>query len=310
MGLSLPPRPAPPQTRVDLVGALVAAAAAALVLLVALVLELSPPHALAAVLLVTVPVLGGVALPIVVSRARAHRDGTLGWFAAGLAVSVAAATLHTLSFPTVLPDGGPLGTSTAGISLLYLVMHAALPAGVLAAACGVPGRLRRWFVVVGCGLALACALDLVPAPVLVRPDGPVLRRCSWALTCSWGWFAAAAVVLWVRRVGRPSPPCAGWAGIALSLCAYDVLLNAVSGRNASPPSGGRASHCGSRPMPCSPQARSAPCSPSCVASSSTPTANSTAATSGCAARSPSPTASWTAPSGSAAQSRPRTSAAW
>ena len=121
----------------DLVGALVAAAAAALALLAALVLEVSPPHALAAVLLVTVPVLGGVAVPIVVSRARAHGDGALGWFAAGLVISVAAAALQTLSFPTVLPDGGPLGTSVTGSTQLYLVMHAALPEAVLAAACRV-----------------------------------------------------------------------------------------------------------------------------------------------------------------------------
>ena len=244
VGLSLPPRPAPPQTRVDLVGALVAAAAAALVLLVALVLELSPPHALAAVLLVTVPVLGGVALPIVVSRARAHRDGTLGWFAAGLAVSVAAATLHTLSFPTVLPDGGPLGTSTAGISLLYLVMHAALPAGVLAAACGVPGRLRRWFVVVGCGLALACALDLVPA----RPSWSVptarSRRRSWARTCSWAgspprrWSLGATPRPHRRRPAR----LGGYRPLPVRL-----RRPAERGlrRNASRPSGGRAWHCGS-----------------------------------------------------------------
>ena len=229
MGLSVPPRPEPPQTRVDLAGALVATAAAALALLVALVLEVSPPHALAAVLLVTVPLLGIVAMPIVVSRARADGDGALGWFAAGLVVSVAAATVQTLSFPTVLPDGDPLGTSAAGSSQLYLVMHAALPAAVLAAACRVPGRLRRWFVVVGCALVLACALDLVPSPRLIGPDGaftPALVGAELLV----GWFAAAAVVLWVRRLGRTVAALRGWAGIALSLCAYDVLLNAVSGQ--------------------------------------------------------------------------------
>jgi serine phosphatase RsbU (regulator of sigma subunit)/anti-sigma regulatory factor (Ser/Thr protein kinase) len=225
--LRLPPRPDLPQTRVDLVGALVAAAAAALALLGALVLEVSPPHALAAVLLVTVPVLGLVALPIVISRARAHGDGALGWFAAGLAVSVVAASLQTLSFPTVLPGGGPLHTSAGGSSLLYLVMHAALPAGVLATAARVPGRWRRWFVVAGCAAVLACALDLVPAPVMVGPDGGFTGALV-AGDLLVGWFAAAAAVLWVRRVGRTVAALRGWAGIALSLCAYDVLLNAVS----------------------------------------------------------------------------------
>ncbi len=225
--LRLPPRPEPPQSRVDVVGALVATAAAALALVVALVLEVSPPQPLAAVLLVTVPVLGAVALPVVVSRARARRDSALGWFAAGLAVSVAGATLQTLSFPTVLPDGGPLRTSTAGSGLLYLVMHAALPAGVMAAALGVPGRFRRAFVGAGLAVVLACALDLVPAPELLVRDGeftPALIVAELLV----GWFAAVAAVLWVRRLGRSVTALRGWAGVALSLSAYDVLLNAVA----------------------------------------------------------------------------------
>ena len=169
VGLSLPPRPGPPQTRVDLAGALVATAAAALALLVALVLEVSPPHALAAVLLVTVPLLGIVAMPIVVSRARADGDGALGWFAAGLVVSVAAATLQTLSFPTVLPDGGPLGTSAAGSSQLYLVMHAALPAAVLAAA--VPRAWPAAPLVRGRGVRAGARLRARPG-ALAPPDRP------------------------------------------------------------------------------------------------------------------------------------------
>ncbi len=200
-GPRLPERPAPPQTRVDLVGALLSTAVAALALVVALAVELSPPRQLAAVLLVAVPVLGVVALPVVVSRARARRDSPLGWFAAGLTVSVAAGILQTLSFPTVLPDGGPLRTEPTGSAQLYLLMHVALPAGVLAAAFGVPGRWRRRCTWAGLALALACALDLVPTAALLRADGgytPYLVASELLV----GWLSAVATVLWVRNLGR------------------------------------------------------------------------------------------------------------
>jgi serine phosphatase RsbU (regulator of sigma subunit)/anti-sigma regulatory factor (Ser/Thr protein kinase) len=223
----LPPRAEPPQTRVDLAGALVASAAAAVALLVALVLEVSPPHQFAAVLFVAAPLLAGVALPVVVSRARARRDGALGWFAAGLTVAVVAATLQSLSFPTVLPDGGPLRTSASSGALLYLIMHAALPVGVLAAAFGVPGRLRRVFVALGLLVVLVCALNLVPAPALISAEGafaPALVVTELLV----GWLSAVTVVLWVRGLGRTAGALRGWAAVALSLNTYDVLLNAVS----------------------------------------------------------------------------------
>jgi hypothetical protein len=183
-------------------------------------------------LAVVIPVLGAVALPIIISRARAEHDAALGWFAAGLAVAVPAAAVQSLSFPGVLPDGGPFHTGSTGNALLFLLVHAALPAGVLAAALGVPGRARRWFVGVGLVLVLACALQLLPVPQLVLPGG----RFSPALVVAdllVAWLIVVAAVLWVRSVGPSVTLLRGWAGVALSLSAYDIVLGAIAAQRFS-----------------------------------------------------------------------------
>jgi serine phosphatase RsbU (regulator of sigma subunit)/anti-sigma regulatory factor (Ser/Thr protein kinase) len=228
----LPDRPARPQARVNLLGALAATAAAAFVLVVALMAEISPPHELALLFVAVIPVLGGVALPVVVSRARAERDGTLGWFAAGLTVSVAAAALQTLSFPGLLPGGGPLHTGATGNALLNLLMHVAMPLGVVLAAVGAPGRWRRWFVWVGLLLVVVCALDVLPLPRLVLAGG----RYSATLVVAQlvvAWFIAVAAVVWVRRAGPSVTALRGWAGVALSLSAYDLVLSAIAAQRFS-----------------------------------------------------------------------------
>ena len=231
-GVRLPQRPERPQSRINLLGALGATAVAALALVAALLSELSPPHELATVVLVAVPLLGAFALPILLARARAQRDEPLAWFAAGLAVSLAAATLQSLSFPGVLRSGGPLGTGQSSSGLLYLLMHAALAVGVLAGSLGAPARLRRWFVVAGLLVVLACALDLVPAPRLVSDGGrftPALVVAELLV----GWFIAVAGVLWVRNVGPTVTALRGWACVSLSLSGYDLLLNAISAQRYS-----------------------------------------------------------------------------
>ena len=229
LGVRLPERPPRPQTRVNLMGALAATAVAAFALVVALMTEISPPHELALVFVAVIPVLGAVALPVVVSRARAERDDTLAWFAAGLAVSVAAAALQSLSFPGLFTGGGPLTTGSTGNALLYLVMHVAMPLGVIVGALGVPGRWRRWFVWTGLAIVLVCALDLVPVPPLVLPGG----RYSATLIVAQlvvAWFIAAAAVLWVRRTGPSVTALRGWAGVALTLSGYDLVLSAIAGQ--------------------------------------------------------------------------------
>jgi serine phosphatase RsbU (regulator of sigma subunit)/anti-sigma regulatory factor (Ser/Thr protein kinase) len=225
-------RPARPQARVNLLGALAAAAVAAVALVVALITEISPPHELALLFVAVIPLLGGVALPVVVSRARAERDGILGWFAAGLTVSVAAAVLQTLSFPGLLPDGGPLHTGTTGNVVLNLLMHVAMPLGVVLGALGVPGRWRRRFVWVGLLLVFASALEVVPLPPLVLPNG----RYSATLVVAQlvvAWFIAAAAVVWVRRTGPSVTALRGWAGVALSLSGYDLILSAIAAQRYS-----------------------------------------------------------------------------
>jgi serine phosphatase RsbU (regulator of sigma subunit)/anti-sigma regulatory factor (Ser/Thr protein kinase) len=228
----LPERPERPQERVNLLGALGATAVAVLALVAALLTELSPPHPIATIVLVAVPLLGATALPILQARACAQCDERLAWFSAGLGVSVAAATLQSLSFPGLLRGGGPLRTSQTSSILLYLLMHAALAAGAVAAASGVPARVRRWFVVAGIVVVLACALDLVPAPRLVSGGGrytPALVVAELLV----GWFIAVAAVLWVRSVGSTVAALHGWAGVALSLSVYDLLLNAISAQRYS-----------------------------------------------------------------------------
>jgi serine phosphatase RsbU (regulator of sigma subunit)/anti-sigma regulatory factor (Ser/Thr protein kinase) len=230
--LRLPDRPARPQTRVNLLGALAVTAVAAFALVVALMAEISPPHELALLFVAVIPVLGGVALPVVVSRARADRDGTLGWFAAGLTVSVAAATLQTLSFPGLLPDGGPLRTGSTGNALLYLLMHVAMPLGVVLGALGVRGRWRRWFVWLGLLLVLVCAGEVVPLPPLILEGG----RYSATLVVAQlvvAWFIAVAAVVWVRSSGPSVTALRGWAGVALSLSAYDLVLTAIAAQRYS-----------------------------------------------------------------------------
>ena len=226
-GVELPARPARPQTRVNLLGALGATAGAALVLVVALLVEVSPPHELALLFVAVIPVLGAVALPVVVSRARAERDDTLAWFAAGLTVSVAAAALQTLSFPGVLPGGGPLTTGATGNALLYLVMLVAMPVGVIAAAVGVPHQWRRWFVGGGLLIVLMSGLEIVPVPQLVLPGGrysPLLIAAQLVVA----WLVAVAAVVWVRRAGPSVTALRGWAGVSLSLSGYGVVLGAIA----------------------------------------------------------------------------------
>jgi serine phosphatase RsbU (regulator of sigma subunit)/anti-sigma regulatory factor (Ser/Thr protein kinase) len=231
-GVRLPQRPERPQSRVNLLGALGATTVAALALVAALLTELSPPPEVATIVLVAVPLLGAIALPILLARARAQRDEPLAWFGAGLAVSVAAATLQSLSFPGLLRSGGPLGTAQPSSGLLYLVMHAALAVGALAGSLGAPARLRRWFVLAGLLVVLGCALDLVPAPRLVS-DGGRFTPTLVAAELLVGWFIAVAAVLWVRNVGPTATVLRGWAGVSLSLCGYDLLFNAISAQRYS-----------------------------------------------------------------------------
>ena len=81
---------------------------------------------------------------------------------------------------------------------------------------------------VGVALAFLFSVDAIPLPLLLRPDGTfttILIVAEYALTLVIGVCA----VVWVWRTGLTPQPLRGWVGVALSLSAYDVLLNAFAG---------------------------------------------------------------------------------
>ena len=224
-------RPGPAADPGQPAGALVATAAAALALLVALVLESrrrtswrccsSPSSRCSA----SSPCRSSSPAPAPTATARSAGSRP------GLSVSVAAAALQTLSFPGLLPDGGPLGTGTTGNALLYLVMHVALPPRARPRRVGVPGRCAagscrrvRW-----CSSARSTWSRAPPD----RPAGRRFRRPRRRPAASSAWFAAVAVVVWVRRLGRIGHGPARLGGARRSPCApTTLLLNAVSGQRS------------------------------------------------------------------------------
>ena len=64
----------------------------------------------------------------------------------------------------------------------------------------------------------------------MAPTAPRWRSPESALTA----LTAGAAVLWVLRVGRAPSALRGWVGVALSLSAYDLALNAIGGARFQP----------------------------------------------------------------------------
>jgi hypothetical protein len=229
----IPPRRPQPQPRFHLYGALAATALAALAVVGALFLRELPPQAFSIVLFAAAPLSALVALPILWSRAHAERDEPLLWITAGLALSVLAMLLQLVSFPTVSPAGGPLGTSGDASAALYLLFHLVLVLGAYAGALGLHPRWRIPAMAVGALVILLVAVDLAPLPALLTEDEvftPLLIRLEEVLVV----LMILAVVLWARSAGAVSTPLRGWVGVALSLSTYDVLLNAVAARRYDP----------------------------------------------------------------------------
>jgi hypothetical protein len=224
----LPPRTPRPVRRFDLLGGLGAVALASTAYVAALVVSEAPPRGAAVVLLGAAPLCGLFALAVLAVRARAEGVPALGWASAGLVVSVVAMLLQLISFPTVSPDGGLLGTSSQSSAALYLLFHLAWAGGAAAGALGAASSLRGPVVVAGVVVALLLGANAVPLPLLLRPDGsftPTLIAAEYVLVV----IVAACAVVWVRRTGLSPQPLRGWVGVALSLSAYDLLLNAASG---------------------------------------------------------------------------------
>ncbi len=225
--VELDPRTPGPTRRLDVYVALGTTAFACLAYGVTLFTRGVPPRGWAVVLFAAVPVLAAVALAVLGSRARAEEDPALQWVSAGLLVSVVVLALQLLSFPEISHGGGPLGTSGQSRSGLFLLYHGALAAGAVAGALGVDRRWRLPAVAAGVVLGVLLAVNAVPLPFLLRPDGvytPALVAVQWLLAV----VVALAAVLWVWRVGRAPTALRGWVGVGLFLSAYDVVLSAVS----------------------------------------------------------------------------------
>lgn len=225
--LLIGPRSTRPDRRVDVLVLLAATLAAVLVYVAALWLRVLPPRGLTIAFFAAAPICATFALAVFESRARAVRDGRLAWVAAGLAVGIVAMVLQVVSFPMVASGGGLLGTSDDANAGLYVLFHLSLAAGATAGAFRVPVRWRVPAVAVGWGLVLFLAFDVLPLPDLIRADmfyTPVFIVVELVLAT----LVAAATAVWVLRVGRSVAAPYGWVGVALSLSAYDLLLNALA----------------------------------------------------------------------------------
>ncbi|GAA1260538.1 PP2C family protein-serine/threonine phosphatase [Oryzihumus leptocrescens] len=229
----LEPRTPTPVRRLDLLVAVGTAAFAGLAYVVALFSRALPPPGLAFAFVVAAPLCSAFAMVILLRRSRAQHDPALGWVATGLGVGLLAMALQALAFPVVMPSGGPLTTSTPSASALYLTYHLTFAAGALLGILRAPPRWQPVVAGAGLTLALVFALDLVPFPVLTRPDGTYLPLLRVLLLVSAALVAVAAV-LWVLRVGRAPEALRGWVGVALSLSVYDLVLNAVGGQRFAP----------------------------------------------------------------------------
>jgi serine phosphatase RsbU (regulator of sigma subunit)/anti-sigma regulatory factor (Ser/Thr protein kinase) len=221
------PRRPRPERRLDLYAAVGVAGLASVAYVIALLLDVVPPRGLSVVFFSAAPITAAFALLVLGVRWRAERDPALAWVSAGLAVGWLAMTLQLISFPTVAPDGGVLGTGDQSSAALYLTFHLALAGGAIAGALGAPLTWRWPAAVVGMAFTILMAVDMVPLPTLLRRDtsftGPLL-----AIEYSLAALTALAAVLWIRRTGRVASTLRGWVGVALSLAVYDLLFNAFA----------------------------------------------------------------------------------
>lgn len=191
-----------------------------------------PEPLLSITLFAAAPLCAAMALPVLVVRGRVENLPAVRWLGAGVAVSWVALTLQLISFPTISPGGGPLRTNGTSSVQLYLSAHAAIFGAALLGTMRTADRWRPRLVVLGVLVSIACAVNLVPAPILLTPDQtfttPVLAT-QWLLTA----LGALAVWRWVAVSGPSPTPLIGWCGVALMLFTYEIALNALAGRRYS-----------------------------------------------------------------------------
>jgi hypothetical protein len=231
--LLIGPRSARPDRRVDVLLLLAATFAAALAYVGALMLDIHPPRGVAVAFFAAPPICATFAVVLLETRARADRDPRLAWASAGVAVGIVAMVLQVVSFPLVASRGGFLGTGTQSEAGLYLLFHLSFAAGAAAGALGLPSRWRVPCLLGGWAVAVLLAVNAIPLPELLESRThytPVLIAVEVVLAV----LTAAAAAVWVLHVGRTATALHGWVGVALSLSAFDLLLNALGAERFTP----------------------------------------------------------------------------
>ncbi|MEO8106819.1 MAG: GAF domain-containing SpoIIE family protein phosphatase [Actinomycetes bacterium] len=216
-----------PVLRFNVLVGLAATSVAAASYLAFLSVRTLPNPSVATIMFALSPIAALLALPVFINRARAERDNGIAWFSAGLALAALTLILQFISLPSIIGGRGPFGTNDQSNALLYLLFHGALICGVLGGAFNIALIWRRLFLGVGVVLGVLAAVNLVPAPQFLGPDGEFTQAVDVAQ-----WMAAGgltiSLVFWVRASGRFSTPLRGWVSLALLLLAYEVVLNALS----------------------------------------------------------------------------------
>ncbi len=223
-----PDRSPKPDSRLNVLGTLAATSFALVAYFFALLVNFKPPPTFAGVLFTIAPACAIPATVLLAVRARAEQDDALRAVTAGLAIGCFAMVLQLTSFRPISPGGGVFNTSTAGSSMLYIVWHVALPAGVLAATIGRPRASRRTFgVIFGVVVTLLCAIIIPNSWKVVHADGSYYGGLIIALALVMV-FTLAVVLRWMRINGLRPSATRGWITIAMVLSVYDIALNVGS----------------------------------------------------------------------------------
>lgn len=223
------PRRPRPDPRLDVWGAVGATLLAWVAYLVSRQVGVLPDRGFGVVLFTIAPSCAAVATVVLWVRGRADHDPAVSWVATGLAVGLAAMVLQLVSFPAVSRDGGPLGTGGNGSSLLYLLFHWSLLLSAVAGAARTRQRWQPWALAAGLVVVVLSALNLIPTPLLLTPDGgftPLLLLLEQITAVA----ALAATVFWMVRSGRRAPALRGWIAVALAFNTHDTLFNLIAGR--------------------------------------------------------------------------------
>jgi len=160
-------------------------------------------------------------------------DPALRWAEAGYALSGVAMLLSVISFPTIAPGGGLLGTGPSQSAALNLSWHLVIAVMTLIGTFASPA-LSRWrglAVTIGLAVVLLAASDLAEVG-LVADDGAytVLFRGLLTVTAA---VSAVATWRWVIVAGREPTWPRAWVAVSLLLLTWDLVLYGFAERRLS-----------------------------------------------------------------------------